>query len=71
MNWGSMEVYGITEGGVGLAVNDNYNALVPEEVRAEIEQLTAGFVDGNVEAVSFYDFDSQDAFLEWLQPQLS
>ena len=71
LNWGSMEVYGITEGGVGLAVNDNYNALVPEEVRAEIEQLTAGFVDGSVEAVSFYDFDSQDAFLEWLQPQLS
>ena len=68
--WGKMEVLGIAQGAANVAINDHYKELVPEDVQAYMTDLIDKVSKGEVKPVSFYDFDSQEAFLNWLKPQL-
>lgn len=70
LNWGKMETYGFAEGGVGLAINDYYKEVVPEEVRKYMESLMNDIKSGAIKTKSGYDFASQEELLNWLQPQL-
>ena len=55
-------VYGIKEGGVGLAQNENYLANTPEDVQKVIQETSDKIVSGELDVVSYFDFDSYDAF---------
>lgn len=68
--WGTIEISGAKEGGANISINDNYRALVPEDVQAYMDDLIAKVTSGEVKPVSFYDFASQSEFLAWLEPQL-
>ncbi len=46
--YGRAEVLGIREGGVGVADNENYRRLVPEEFRARIRELERQILSGEI-----------------------
>lgn len=46
--WGRAEALGIAEGGVGLAKNENYQKLTPEDVKARIEEAEKAIVEGRI-----------------------
>ena len=48
------EVLGIKENGVGLAVNEYYEALVPKEIRDEAEALRQKVINGEITISSAY-----------------
>jgi basic membrane protein A len=46
--FGEMEALGVAEGGVGLAKNEYYDKLTPEDVKAAIEQVEKDLLDGKI-----------------------
>ncbi len=53
-------VLGIAEGGVGLAKNDVYNRLVPDEVKSRIEEIEREIIDGKIEISSAIGMSQSD-----------
>lgn len=54
LKFGEAEVLGIKENGVGLAVNEYYEKLVPQEIRNEVEALREKVVSGEIQISSAY-----------------
>jgi basic membrane protein A len=46
--WGKAESLGIAEGGVGLAKNENYQKLTPEDIKARIEEAEKAILEGRI-----------------------
>lgn len=46
--YGTAEALGVAKGGVGLAYNDYYNDLTPDDVKAAIEQAEADLTAGEI-----------------------
>lgn len=46
--YGSSEALGITEGGVGIAKNEIYESLTPQDIKDQINQVEADVADGKV-----------------------
>ena len=63
--FGSVEPYGIVEGGVGMADNEYYREKTPAEVLEYMDALQKDVVDGKVKVPSYFDFEDYDAFVEW------
>lgn len=57
---GETETLGLEEGGVGLAQNDYYEELVPEDVREEIEELEEKISSGELEVDSVYGKSTEE-----------
>ncbi|MCS7251554.1 MAG: BMP family ABC transporter substrate-binding protein [Anaerolineae bacterium] len=47
--WGRVETLGIAEGGVGLAKNENYQKLTPDDVKARIEEAEKAILEGRIQ----------------------
>ena len=47
--YGSVEIFGLADGAVDIVEDDNYNEVVPEEVRAEVDELRQQIIDGEIE----------------------
>jgi len=48
LEYGKAEALGIKEGGVGVADNENYKKLVPEEFRKKIKELEEKIINGEI-----------------------
>ncbi|HOJ00212.1 MAG TPA: BMP family ABC transporter substrate-binding protein [Anaerolineaceae bacterium] len=48
LTYGTSEALGITEGGVGIAKNEIYEALTPSEVKDQITQIEADVASGKI-----------------------
>ena len=46
--YGSAENLGITEGGVGIADNENYKKIVPADMQAKIKELEEKILSGEI-----------------------
>ncbi|MFP4331135.1 MAG: BMP family lipoprotein [Alkalispirochaetaceae bacterium] len=46
--YGEAEVLGIAEGGVGVADNENFEEVIPEEFRAELSEIEQMIADGEI-----------------------
>lgn len=46
--WGESETLGLAEGAVGLAENEYYEKLVPEDVRNDIEEASEKIISGEI-----------------------
>lgn len=57
--FGKHETVGIAENCVGLAENEYYEKLVPEEVRTKLDEIKADIVSGKIVVKSAYGM-SQD-----------
>ncbi len=58
--YGTHVVLGIAEGGAGLAKNDVYNRLVPDEVKSRIEEIEREIIDGKIEISSAIGMSQSD-----------
>ena len=56
------KVYGIAEGGTGLAENENYLSNTPDDVQQTIKDLSEKISNGEIDVVSYFDFETYDAF---------
>ncbi len=50
--YGTALILGLADGAVGISKNAQYEALVPEAVRAEVEAQEAAIIAGEIEVVS-------------------
>lgn len=48
LTYGDLDVLGIEEGMIGLVENDNYMAAVPEDIRAELDDIEAKIASGEL-----------------------
>lgn len=60
--WGELQVLGIAEGGVSLADNENYQKLVPEEIRNTVTEYEEKIKAGEIKVPSYYDFAEDQEF---------
>ena len=47
--YGTVAVFGLADGAVDIVQDDNFNEFVPEEVRAEVNDLRQQIIDGELE----------------------
>lgn len=47
--YGEAEVLGIAEGGVGVAANENFEDLVPEEFKAQLQEIEEAIASGEIQ----------------------
>lgn len=64
IQWGTLQILGIAEGGVGLADNENYQKLVPEDVRKQVSEYEEKVKKGEISVPSYYDFGDDSEFRE-------
>ncbi|WP_367931934.1 BMP family lipoprotein [Enterocloster citroniae] len=53
---------GIAEGGVGLAKNENYLAITPEDVQKKVEEIETKIASGEIVVRSYYGFSDYEEF---------
>ena len=56
---------GIAEDGVGLAKNEHYYELTPQDVQKKVEEIEAKIANGEIKVKSYYDFKSYEEFAEY------
>ncbi len=55
---GKFQVLGLAEEGVGYAVDEHNEALITDDMRAEVEAARSAIIDGSLDVVAYYDNDS-------------
>lgn len=60
MPWGTLEAYGINEDGVSFAVNENYEAIVPESVREAVAKVQEDVKAGTVVVDTYYGMTDEE-----------
>ncbi len=55
IGWGTVEIYGVANGGATFVRNDIYKKTVPADIQAEMEELFTKFEKGEMTAQSFFD----------------
>ncbi len=63
IEWGVVRAMGIAENAVGLAMNEYYEEVVPQEVRDAVDQAIEGIQDGSIVVKSYFDGD-EDSYQE-------
>jgi len=58
--YGETESLGFVEEGVGIARNDYYMAIVPEEMRTMVDEIEMKILSGEIEVGSAYGMDSME-----------
>lgn len=53
--WGTVEVFGITNGGVTFIQNDIYKTVVPQDIQDKMDELVAKVKSGEIVVKSFFD----------------
>lgn len=51
---------GLESGAVGLAKNENYEAIVPEAIRTELDDIEAKIIGGEITVGTAYDMTTED-----------
>ncbi len=60
IEWGTLRAMGVAEDAVGLAENEYYEEVVPEEVREAVEEAKEGIKDGSIVVRSYFDGTEDD-----------
>lgn len=55
---GKVVTLGLAEDGVGVAIDENNEALITDEMKAAVDEARQKIIDGEIEVVSYYDNDS-------------
>lgn len=59
-NMGENHSLGIKQGAVGLAVNDNYLKLVPEDIRARLDEIADEIANGTIKVGTAFGMETSD-----------
>ncbi len=60
LKWGTRVAVGIPEDGIGLADNEIYQKIVPEETRKLVDDYTKKIKNGEVEVVTAFNMDNDE-----------
>ena len=60
IEWGVMRAMGVAEDAVGLAENEYYEEVVPQEIRDAVETAKEGIKDGSIVVKSYFDGTEDD-----------
>lgn len=60
LKWGTRVAVGIPEDGIGLADNDIYQKVVPEETRKLVDDYTEKIKSGEIEVVTAFNMDNDE-----------
>lgn len=60
IDWGTVTPLGLKEGGVGLAKNDIYEKLVPNDIKLEIDEIENQIISGELEVQSFFTITTEE-----------
>ncbi|GAA0180023.1 BMP family ABC transporter substrate-binding protein [Clostridium sediminicola] len=60
LKFGVHEEMGVKEGGVGLAKNEYYERILPQEIKDKLEQIEADLVSGKIEVTSAFGLSSEE-----------
>lgn len=60
LDWGTVEVYGIANGGCKIIENEIYNKQVPDEIKAEMGTLIEDVKSGKLECPSYFDMSEEE-----------
>ena len=60
IEWGTLKAMGVAEEAVGLAENEYYEEVVPQEVRDAVEAAKEGIKDGSIVVKSYFDGTEDD-----------
>lgn len=60
IEWGTLRAMGVAEDAVGLAENEYYEEVVPQEVRDAVETAKEGIKDGSIVVKSYFDGTEDD-----------
>ena len=60
MEMGQNYTLGLDSGAVGLAKNDNYTAIVPEEIQSLIDEIEGKIISGELEVSSAYSMTTEE-----------
>lgn len=60
LDWGTVEVYGIANGGCKIIENEIYNKHVPDEIKAEMSTLIEDVKNGKLECPSYFDMNEDE-----------
>ena len=60
IEWGVMRALGVDEDAVGLAENEYYEEVVPQEIRDAVETAKEGIKDGSIVVKSYFDGTEDD-----------
>lgn len=55
---GKVVTLGLAEDGVGVAIDENNEALITDEMKAAVEEARQKIIDGEIKVVSYYENDS-------------
>lgn len=58
--YGTLETLGFAEGGVGLVKDAHYEEMVPEDIRAQVEDLEAKITNGEITVSSAYEMSNDE-----------
>ncbi len=58
--WGTVELTGIAEGGCKIIQNEIYEKQVPDEIKAEMEQLIKDIADGKIDCPTYFDMTEEE-----------
>lgn len=59
-HWGTEVSLGLNDGGVGLVTDKNYDAIVPEDIKASVKDAIDGVSSGSIEVSSAFGSDAVD-----------
>lgn len=60
IKWGTQSAAGLKEDGMGLADNEYYQAIVPENLRNEVKDITKKVVSGEIKVSSAIGMSTED-----------
>ncbi len=60
IEWGTLRAMGVAENAVGLAQNEYYEEVVPQEVRDAVDEAIEGIKDGSIVVKSYFDGTEDD-----------
>ena len=55
---GGVTILGLSEEGVGYALDENNAALVSDDMKASVDQARQKIIDGEIEVTSYYANDT-------------
>lgn len=58
--WGTRQIMGLEEGAVGLAKNEVYMRVVPEDIRQQLEEIEAAIIAGEITVRSSFDMTQEE-----------
>ncbi len=58
--WGASVTYGLDSGSIGLADNEYYQSLVPQDIRDYISELQAKILNGDIEMITAFGMSAEE-----------